>query len=125
MCFMYSALIPLAMPIFTIGLLLNFVCKRYIILHYTVRIPADESLSQKVITLLPFIILVHGLMGVWGRTADGIFDSSAFFIKLDLGYHNKYLDRAVSDIILLGASGLILVWIIFDFTVVNFCGALK
>ena len=45
MTFMYSAIIPLAVPIFTVGLLINFICKRYIIINYTVRIPANEDLN--------------------------------------------------------------------------------
>lgn len=73
MCFMYSSLIPLSIPIFTAGLLLTYFCKKYIILNYTIRIPADESLNEKIINLIPFILLVHGLMGVWARTADGVF----------------------------------------------------
>lgn len=84
MCFMYSSLIPLAIPIFTFGLFLSFICKNYIILNYTKRIPADESLNQKIINLIPFILLVHGLMGTWARTSPGIFNSSAFFYVIDV-----------------------------------------
>lgn len=80
---MYSSLIPLAIPIFTFGMFLALICKRYIILNYTKRIPADESLNQKVINLIPFILLVHGVMGIWARTAQGVFDESAFFKVID------------------------------------------
>lgn len=88
MSFMYSALIPLAIPIFTVGLLLSIICKRYIIINYTVRIPADESLNEKMYKLLPWVILAHGLMGLWGRTADGVFHDKAWLISLDVGYNN-------------------------------------
>ena len=84
MCYMYSGIIPLAMPIFTIGLMLSYFCKRYVILNYTVRIPADESLNEKVVNLIPFIILVHGLFSVWGHTVTGVYDFSAFFLSIDL-----------------------------------------
>lgn len=125
MCFMYSAILPLAMPIFTVGLLINFICKRFIIVHFTVRIPADHSINEKIISILPFIILLHALVGVWGRTADGIFSDDAWFKVSAQGMNSWFIDRAIQDIILLGAAGLILGWIIFDFTVVNCCGALK
>lgn len=69
MCFMYSGLIPLSMPIFTFGLFCSYFCKRYLLLNYTVRIPADESINGKVVNLLPFIILVHGLLSIWSHTA--------------------------------------------------------
>ena len=46
MCFMYSGLLPLSIPIFTFGLVLCYFCKRFVILNYTVRIPADESLKD-------------------------------------------------------------------------------
>ena len=125
MCFMYSSMIPLAMPIFTVGVLLNFICKRYIILNCTMKIPADENLNEKMYKIIPWIILIHGFMGIWARTANGTFTESAYFVTPDFGYHNKYIDRAISDIALLGATGLALLWIIFDFTVVSFCGALQ
>ena len=126
MCYMYASLIPLAVPIFTLNLFLAFICKRYIILNYTKRIPADESLNAKIINLIPFIILVHGILGIWGRTADGIFDDSAFFMVIDfVTLENVVVKRAIADIILLGASAIVLAWIIFDYTLVTLFGALK
>lgn len=126
MCFMYASLIPLAIPIFTFGVLLAFFCKRYIILNYTKRIPADETLNEKVINLIPFILLVHGVMGIWARTATGIFDTSAFFRVIDFTQiPNQILQRAIADIILLGATAIVAAWIIFDFTIVTLFRALR
>lgn len=126
MCFMYASLIPLAIPIFTFGLILLFFCKRYIILNYTKRIPADESLNEKVINLIPFILLVHGLMGIWARTSLGIFDHDAFFYVIDVTIvPGLVLQRAITDIILLGATAIVLIWIIFDFTIVTFFRAVR
>ena len=126
MCYMYASLIPLAIPIFTGYLFLAFFCKRYIILNYTKRIPADESLNSKIINLIPFIILIHGVLGIWARTADGIFDDSAFFKVIDfLAIPNIVVQRAIADIILLGATAVVLAWIIFDFTLVTLFRALR
>lgn len=124
MCYMYSGLLPIAMPIFTIGLMLTFFCKRYVILNYTVRIPADESLNEKIINLIPFIILVHGLFSVWVHTVDGFYDFSVFFLKIQFqGDPGEVARRAMYDLIQLAAVALILVWIIFDWTIFAFCGA--
>ncbi len=67
---MYSSLLPILLPITTIYLVVTFLCKKAIILRYSVRIPADEALSQKFLTLMPFIMLLHFLMGIWAHTAD-------------------------------------------------------
>ena len=45
MCFMYSSLIPVLVPLFTLNLLISFFCKRYILIHFSVRIPANENLA--------------------------------------------------------------------------------
>ncbi len=71
--FMYSGLIPLLIPIFTIGLMISFVCKKIIITKFSVKIPADETLSESTLTFLPFVILLHGLFSVWSHTTPGIF----------------------------------------------------
>lgn len=84
MCFMYSGLIPLSMIIFTFGLTCAFFCKRYIILNCTVRIPIDESINSKVVNLLPFIILIHGLMSIWAHTAEGVYDFTNSPLQVDL-----------------------------------------
>ena len=64
---------PIMIPITTVYLIISFFCKKYIILRYSVRIPADAALSQKTINLIPFVILLHFLMGIWAHTADGVF----------------------------------------------------
>lgn len=126
MCFMYSCLIPLAIPIFTLGVFTTFFCKRYIILNYTKRIPADEGLNEKIINLIPFILVVHGLMGIWARTSDGLFDTDSFFYVIDLNIlPGTIIQRAVKDIIILGATAVVLLWIIFDFTIVTCFSFLK
>ena len=38
MCYLYSSLIPINIPIFSICLLITFLCKKYIILNYTTKI---------------------------------------------------------------------------------------
>lgn len=75
--------------------------------------------------IFPFVILLHGLMGIWARTADGVFSSDSYIVQVNFGYHNQYIDRAISDIVMLAVIGLILLWIIFDFTVITFFGALS
>ena len=127
MTFMYSAFVPLALPIFTFGLLINFVCKRYIILNYTIKIPADESLNGKMISLFPLVILVHGLMGLWARTSAGVFETGAMFsvVSDSVALSGGYLARAATDVAMLAEILLILVWIIFDFTVVTCCNCLQ
>ena len=64
-------------------------------------------------------------MGIWARTADGVFSSDSYIVQVNFGYHNQYIDRAISDIVMLAVIGLILLWIIFDFTVITFFGALS
>lgn len=125
MCYMYSGLLPIAMPIFTIGLMLTFFCKRYVILNYTVRIPADESLNEKIVNLIPFIILVHGLFSVWAHTVDGFYNFDVFFLKIDFqGDPGEIPRRGLNDLIQLAATALILVWIVFDWTIFAFCGVI-
>ena len=38
--------------------------------------------------LIPFIILVHGFIGLWGRTATDVFESSAYMINLQFGINH-------------------------------------
>lgn len=122
LCFMYSSFLPLAIPIFTFGILLNIFVKRYIIMNYTVRIPANESLNEKLINVIPFIILIHGVFGVWARTADDIFDDAAFLRFFDFSrfVSHEIVLRGLKDIILLGVSALVFIFIIFDFTLIKF-----
>jgi sorbitol-specific phosphotransferase system component IIBC len=38
----------------------------------------DHTLNRMVINLIPFIIFIHGLIGIWGRTAEGVFLPGSF-----------------------------------------------
>jgi hypothetical protein len=42
---MYSSLLPILIPISFLIMLTTFLCKKFIILRYSVRVPADEALS--------------------------------------------------------------------------------
>ena len=117
--FMYSSLIPLLVPIFTFGLFLSFFCKKYIFFHYSVRLPANENLAIKVMNLLPFIILVHGLMGVWSHTTTGIFASSSFVITLNVSTSSSVFIRALTDVLMLGATAAVLAWIVIDWIIIG------
>lgn len=66
-------------------------------------------------------------MGIWARTSQGLFDDTAFFYFFDITtlIDNIVIKRAITDIILLGATAIIAVWIIFDFTIVTFFNFLK
>lgn len=125
MCFMYSSLIPILVPLFTLSLLISFFCKRYILINFSVRIPANENLAEKITNLIPFIILIHGLMAVWSHTVSGFFASDANPIDLNLDVGSDIVNRALTDILLLGATGLILLWIIFDWIILGFCSCLR
>lgn len=83
---MYSSLLPILVPITTVYLAVSFFCKKFIILRYSVRIPADANLSQKTINLIPFIILLHFLFGIWSHTADGIFSLSSYVVHYSLTF---------------------------------------
>ena len=79
--------------------------------------------------LIPFIILVHGLMGIWSHTAPGIFNPSAFAIQIDFFGLNAtdgaFIVRAITDILMLGAAGLILAWIIIDWILIGLISGLR
>jgi len=83
---MYSSLLPILIPITTLYLIVTFFCKKALILRYSIRVPADEAISEKIITLIPFVLLAHFFMGVWSHTAVGVFRSDSYLIKLDLNF---------------------------------------
>ena len=87
--------------------------------NYSVKIPADESLNQTVINVIPFIILLHSLFSVWSHTA-GIFTTDAVPLSINITLFNHSIDRIFSDIIILGELAFILIVIIIDFTLINF-----
>ena len=120
MCFMYSSLIPLLIPIFTLGLFISFFCKRYILFHLSVRIPANEKLAISFMNMIPFVILVHGLMGVWSHTVPGLFNSSVYVVSLNITVDSAIVTRALTDLLMLGATALILVWIVVDWLLIGF-----
>lgn len=83
MCLMYSSLIPILVPIFTIGLFITYFIKRFILLRLSIKIPANEDLVKHIINILPFMILLHSIFGLWSHTANGIFSSSAYVYQLN------------------------------------------
>lgn len=65
-------------------------------------------------------------MGIWARTSLGVFNDDAFLRIIDLSMLNSIiLQRATKDIILLIATAVVLIWIIFDFTIVAFFSCLR
>ncbi len=87
------------------------------------RVPADDALSQKTIGLIPFVMLLHFLMGIWSHTADGVFVDEAYVVKFAnpmLEARGDLVKRAFVDILMLGGAAIIFAWIVFDYTVVKF-----
>jgi hypothetical protein len=121
---MYSGLLPILIPIYTIGLILTFFCKKAMVVKYSIKIPADETLSDSTITILPFILLVHGLFSLWSHTSPGIFDSNAPLIKLDLKIFESDFNRIFNDIIILAEPALLILIYVLDLTLFNFIGFL-
>ena len=98
---LYSGLVPLMIPLLFLGVLWTYFCKRAIVVNYSVKIPADESLNQTVINVIPFIILLHSLFSVWSHTA-GIFTTEAVPLSINITLFNHSIDRIFNDIIILG-----------------------
>ena len=42
---LYSALIPLMVPVLAIGMIVIYICKRAIVVKYSIKIPADDTLN--------------------------------------------------------------------------------
>jgi len=116
---LYSGLIPLMIPLLTLGMIWTYICKRAIIVKYSVKIPADETLNEAVINIIPVIIFLHNLFSVWSHTA-GIFTAEAVPLSLSLTPFSHTIDRIFSDAIMLGEAAFILVVIIVDFTLISF-----
>lgn len=115
---MYSSLLPILLPITTVYLLITFFCKKTIILRYSVRIPADQALSEKIITFMPFILLIHFCMGVWSHTAD-VFQRSSFMYIFEQKVFDGQLNRVLLDLIMLAGLGIMVAWITFDYTIIT------
>ena len=64
-------------------------------------------------------------MGVWSHTSSGIFASDVYLVSVDFGTTHEILGRALIDVLMLGATALILCWIVFDWVILGFCGCLK
>jgi len=103
---MYSGLIPLLVPVFSLGLIVWYFCKRTIVIKYSVKIPADQTLNESVINIIPFIILTHALFSVWSHSASGIFATNAS-MKVNWTIFHSEFDRIFNDIIILGEAAVI------------------
>lgn len=64
-------------------------------------------------------------MGVWSHTATGLFSSSAYILNVDFGVDSPVLVRGLTDVLMLGATALILLWIIIDWILIGFISGLK
>lgn len=122
--FMYSGLIPILIPIYTLGLMIIFICKKAMVVKYSIKIPADETLSDSILTFLPLVILFHGLFSVWSHTSSGVFASNAPLISLKMTIFKSNLDRIFNDAIILAEPALIILIILLDLTIFNFIGFL-
>jgi len=63
-------------------------------------------------------------MGVWSHTAEGVFDSGAYVVQLPQRYFGGEIGRTWDDVPMLAGAALIIVWIIFDYTMISFCNCL-
>lgn len=121
---MYSGLIPLLVPILALGLMIWYICKRAIIVKYSIKIPADETLNESIINIIPFIILVHALFSLWSHTALGVFQTTSPLVRFSWTIFHSGFDRVFNDIIILGQAAFIVLYIVLDFTIINLFGSL-
>jgi hypothetical protein len=98
---MYSGLIPLLIPVFGLGLIVWYVCKRAMVVKYSVKVPADETLNESVLTAIPFIILIHSFFSVWSHTASGVFDVNSPLLKFNWSFFGGDFNRVFNDVIIL------------------------
>lgn len=122
---LYSGLVPLMAPVLAVGMLWIYICKRAIVVRYSVKIPADETLNESVINFFPFIILFHACFSVWSHTTPGVFASDAPLFSLDLAIFGNDLDRMFGDAVILAEAVLVAALIILDYTLVSFVGWLQ
>jgi hypothetical protein len=71
------------------------------LVKFSVKIPADETLSQSAITFMPFVLLFHGLFSLWSHTTPGVFQASSPLVTLDFTFFNSEFDRIFSDVIIM------------------------
>jgi hypothetical protein len=121
---LYSGLVPLMIPILAVGMAWIYFWKRAIVVRYSIKIPADETLNESVINTIPFIILFHSLFSIWSHTSGAIFTANAPLISLNFTIFGSSLDRIFNDAMILGEGAVILVIIIIDFTLINFFSGL-
>lgn len=109
---LYSGLIPLMIPLLAIGMMWIYVCKRAIVVKYSIKIPADETLNESLINFIPFVILAHACFSVWSHTSPGIFSAGSPLINLDFTFFKGDIDRIFKDAIILGEAAFMIVVII-------------
>ena len=109
---LYSGLVPLMIPILAVGMAWIYFWKRAIVVRYSIKIPADETLNESVINTIPFIILFHSLFSIWSHTSGAIFTANAPLISLNFTIFGSSLDRIFNDAMILGEGAVILVIII-------------
>jgi len=97
-----------------------FVCKKTILLKYSIKVAADETLNESIINILPFIILAHGLFSIWSHTTPNIFQSNVQTFSLNLTVFSNKVDRIFEDALMLAEPVLVAVIIIIDYTLVSF-----
>ena len=119
---LYSALIPLMIPCLAFGMMWIYICKRAIVVKYSVKIPADDTLNESVISFLPWIILAHSLFAVWAHTSKGLFASDAILISFDIKVFNSEIDRIFVDGLILMEAALVVAVMVLNYTIINFLG---
>lgn len=81
-------------------------------------------MSDSTLSILPFILLIHGLFSLWSHTSPGIFDENAPLVKLDLKIFESDFNRIFNDIIILAEPALLIMIYVLDLTIFNFIGFL-
>lgn len=119
---LYSGLIPLMIPCLALGMIWIYVCKRAIVVKFSVKIPADQTLNESVISFLPWIILAHACFSIWSHTSSGLFTSGAIVFSLDLAPFGNDIDRVFVDALILAEGAFMLAVLALNYTLINFLG---
>ena len=122
--YLYSGLIPILVPIYALGLIWWYVCKRAMLVKYCIKVPADETLSNSMIFFLPIVIFAHALFSVWSHTTPGVFTEEAPLLRLDLTVFSGRLDRVFNDVLILSELVLVVLLILLEMTIFKFIGCL-
>lgn len=115
----YSGLIPLLLPIFTVGLVIWYLCKKTMIIRFSVRLSFDESLNHSILSLIPFIILSHTLMSVWSHTTPGLMNDGVSIFSVPNIFLPSSLSRVFIDMPMLIHVGAVLLFILIDVILIN------